>query len=479
LFSRVKGQKNLMPNVPHRTPISRRRFLSLLALAGLGITLRPASMRKARAAGEESILIIGAGMAGLTAAYDLLEAGHAVTVLEARDRIGGRIWTQRLSDGTPIEMGAGWLHGGDRNPISRVAKDLDLRTRRTNADIPTLLYAGRPLPAAQIEQAYAAYRGIMEKASTLAEGADAGESLLRLVELLEGLQLEEPLKSATRWVILSEVEMPFAADLKDMSLPYFGEDSAYAGIDTIVNKGYDSIPQGIAEGMDIRLSHTVQQINWDETGVQVATTQGTFEADRAVITLPLGVLQAGTITFDSPLPDEKTEAMARLGNGLLHKAWMIYPEQFWPRKTEGAQFFGDVQTPPDQMVEIWDFAPYLNKPALLTVARGDYARSLEQLSQADQQAATQEHLQRIFGKNIPPATQAFFSGWGQDPLSRGAYGYFAVNSTPDDFEAYAEPLEGRLFFAGEATIAQYVGTVHGAYLSGERVAVEVDEAIEG
>jgi polyamine oxidase len=413
--------------------------------------------------GTERVIVVGAGMAGLVAAYDLRDEGYAVTVLEASGRIGGRIRTDR-SLGVAADMGAAWIHGHRRNPIADVADEYDAGTVATDFEnLAVRSAAGERLD----EDALA---GAQERAEELIEQvvdeADEGASLATGLRALgHDPQSMEPV---LRWALAAGVELEYAADLEDLGARGFGEEEEYRGDDMIFPDGYDRLTDGIArEGLDIRINEVVRRISWTAGGVAVETDQGRHDCDRVVVTVSLGVLKAGGIAFDPLLPARTQGAIDRLGFGTLNKVALRFADPFWDQDVHSLGITGTAG--PDLCV--WMNLRVVNgAPVLVGVAAGAAARRIDGLDDAGVLEHALTRLRAAFGPDVPAPDGMAVSRWGADPFSRGSYSHVAPGSSLADHELLAEPIDERLFFAGEAAESEYPSTVHGAYLSGARVA---------
>ena len=186
-------------------------------------------------------------------------------------------------------------------------------------------------------------------------------------------------------------------------------------------------------------------------------------ADRVIVTVPLGVLKAGTITFDPPLGESKRAAIARLGFGVLDKVVLAFSEPFWPQSPDVVGLVG-AQQPLPILVNGLSFGA---GPLLVGLRGGAAARSRESLS--DQQSVDEVRA----ALDAPAPTGALVTRWAADRYARGSYSYLAVGASPADQRALAEPATERVLFAGEATEPEHFATVHGAYLSGVREAQRI------
>jgi polyamine oxidase len=402
----------------------------------------------------DHVVVVGAGIAGLAAARRLVDEGVQVTVLEARDRIGGRVWTD-TSLGVPIDLGAAWIHGTDGNPIVGLAAEVGASTVKTDFDDVVVFDGHGVVDAADVEAAIGAWDEIVAEIEEL--GADAGDSASLADGLAAVADLNDPVLA---WVIRSAVVAEYAADPDQLSLAWFGREAALDGPDLILPGGYSELARHLARGLNIRLGTEVTRIVHDGTRLQVETSRDSVTADRVIVTVPLGVLKAGSITFHPPLPEAKRRAIERLGFGLLNKVVLAFEEPFWP---ESPDLFGLVG--PEQPVgDLLNGLTFAGTPLLVALRGGEAARSREALSDHD---AVGEVLAAM---DAPEPTGALVTRWAADPYARGSYSFLAIGSSPADLRALAEPVGERLLFAGEATHEEYFATVHGAYMSGVREA---------
>lgn len=424
---------------------------------------------------NERVLVIGAGISGLAAARHLNRRGVSVTVLEARDRIGGRIWTDH-SLGLPLDMGASWIHGTRRNPITSLADEFGIARAVTNYDAITLYDgAGQPLTDSDYSRLDGLLEDAFDKVYDLKRSAGPNDSLAGAVaQAVDGLNASDKMKRGIEWGIHSNITLDYADDLSNLSLLYWDDEEGFSGDEAIFPGGYSQITTGLAEGLDIKLGHAVTHVNYGSDGVEVHTGRGTFSADRLIVTVTLGVLQKGTITFAPVLPSEKQLALQRMAMGTLNKITLKFDEQFWP---DDAHFVGNLQRRTNEQVVFMSFTPYLNQSILLGFVGGSYARSLEGQGEAASVATAMDALRGMFGSAIPAPVASAVTKWTSDPYSYGSYSHVPPGSSLADHDVLAAPVASRLFFAGEATSSEYFGTVHGAFLSGEREAQRVAELL--
>jgi len=454
-----------------KSGFSRRHFLrsagTLLLLARLGTTV------KAFAQGER-VLVLGAGMAGISAARTLADKGYSVTVLEARNVAGGRIRTD-TSLGAPVDLGASFIHGKNGNPLVALASRFGAATY--DIDQEEDLYvnaAGAAVSTAVINQAQREYNSALKRLVAIQDGlsqdrpiGSVSSSLIKRVRQRRGTAIGD----MVNFLVRSEIGIEFGADLNQMSLKYFDEDEAFSGSDLLVKPGYIRLIDGLAQGLDIRFNQLVRGISWSSSGVRVATDSGVFDADRLVITLPLGVLKRGDIEFSPGLPTAKANAIAKLRMGVLDKTYFKFPTAFWQTQNEPVGFIGNVGARSStQIPEYYALDQAVGVPILFGFTAGAQARRFEQTDLATISAATMASLRKIFGSSAPDPDAVIQTQWSSDPYSYGSYSFISVGAKTEYYDTLARPIDNRVFFAGEATHRTYPGTVHGAYLSGIREA---------
>jgi len=446
--------------------MNRRNLLAAFALALLNHGGLPP--RKAHGAAKgKTALVVGAGIAGLAAARGLKEHGFEVVVLEGRRRAGGRIHTDR-SLGAPVELGANWLENADANPLLPLAKELGLRLSPSDFES-TALYdqGGVRFDQDELEELLEDLDDLLdrldERARRIAGDISIGQAV---ADDLPRRHASEEDRRELYWALSTEV-WEYAAELNQLSLLHFDPDPASDPEDLAVGGGYDRIVEHLSRGLDIRFEQEVSRIEYDEKRVRVFAGPDRFEADLAVVTLPLGVLKTNRVTFDPALPERKRMAISRLAMGQLNKIVLAYPRRFWPDEVE---FLGYVPRERGGFRHFVSEFPATGKPILTAIAAGDHARELERLKDSEIVAGAQRVLRKIYGRGVPEPEGVQVTRWGADRFALGSYSYVPVGSSGDDYDALAEPVSRRLLFAGEATHRRFPSTVHGAYLSGVREA---------
>lgn len=443
----------------------RRRFMALLGVVALGVQ----GVR--RAGHTKRVLVIGAGLAGLAAARRLQTAGHDVTVLEARDRIGGRIWTSARWPDLPLDLGATWIHGVRGNPINALADDIRAKRLRTDYDRSVLHDTdGREIEGARA----AAVEAMRERLSdTLgrAQQRDRDASVQSVADALATRMKATPAQRRDlAFAVSADIEQEYAGSASRLSAQWFDDADEFEGGDVLFAEGFRTIVDHLAAGLRIECNQVVREVDWRRGAVRVVTDAGEFEAGQIVVTLPLGVLKAGDVRFVPELPAAKREAIARLGMGILDKCYLKFPEVFWDEDADWLEYIPDT---PGAWTEWVSFHRVARQPVLLGFNAADRAVEIETWTDDAIVEDAMRTLRIMHGHDIPDPLDAQITRWHRDPFARGSYSFNALGATPAMRDALAAPLDGTVFFAGEATGRKHSGTAHAAYLSGLRAAREM------
>ena len=298
---------------------------------------------------------------------------------------------------------------------------------------------------------------------------------------------------------IANLEYSNATNLHNLSLPLWDIDAGneWEGQHTMVIGGYQGVARGLLQfptPLDLRTNFPVKTIKYDSEGftrgASIECEDGSIiEADGIVCTVPLGVLKQGNVSFEPPLPPWKTEAIDRLGFGILNKVVLVYDKVFWE---PDRHIFGvlrdaanrhstlqqDYRASRGRFFQWFNVSNTTGLPCLIALMAGDAGFDTEHSSNDHLVSEATEILRSVFGKDVPYPVEAIVTRWGSDRFARGSYSSAAPGMKPDDYDVMARSI-GNLYFGGEHTIGTHPATVHGAYLSGLRAASEVFEAMVG
>jgi monoamine oxidase len=420
------------------------------------------------------VIIVGAGVAGLAAARALRERGGRAEVLEARDRIGGRVLTHRDPRApAPIELGAEFVHGSAPEVMSIVreagllAVDVcgERWERRNNRLVSSRDFWQRlENVLGRMSASRNPDRSFHEFLATAPGGRRLARDRALAREFVEGFHAADALRISER--ALAKGGSPHG----DVNEQRIGR----------VLDGYDHVPGWLSRKPfdSVRLRTVVRSIEWEPGAVHLETSKGSFTAKAAILTLPIGVLQArpgdvGAVRIH-PAISKHEDALSRVTTGPVTRMVLLFREEFW-RKGKLANLTFLQGSDPDVPVW-WTLAP-LRAPMLVAWAGGRRGAALALLSVDERLECVLSAAARAFG--IPRRQLArllvdsWTHNWEDDPFARGAYSYPLVGGSKSG-ESLAKPVRGTLYIAGEATVEEEAsGTVHGAIRSGRRAATQL------
>ena len=422
-------------------------------------------------------LVVGAGIAGLTAARILSGEGRRVVILEARDRVGGRVWTSS-ADGDVIDYGASWIHGVDNNPVADAVDAFGMRTVEFTVGSfqpggrPIAYYspAGTRMNAEDTERFVSDIHRFDEQFRLTVAASEPGTSYGRAVEAaLAQLDWSSQRSMRVREFMRHRTEEQLGVWLDDLDAHGL-DDDAIEGAEVVFPDGYDVLATRLAEGLDVRLEHEVTRVQWGQAGASVDTGRGRFSADRVVVTVPLGVLKSPEFVFDPPLPEAHGEALARLGMNAFEKVFLQFPHRFWDEDVYAIRQQGEA----GRWWHSWyDVSSTAGSPTLLTFAAGPCARETREWSDAQIADSVLDALRKLYRDRVAEPERVHVTRWQDDPYSRGSYSYMSVGSDRLDHDDLAIPIDDVLYLAGEATWTDDPSTVTGALKSGHRAAEQI------
>lgn len=444
--------------------MNRSDFIKLIGLGSAGLLLTGVGRHGRRSSESKRVIIVGAGIAGIGAACALRDAGHEVVVVEARDRIGGRIWTD-YSLGTAIDLGASWIHHSKTNPLTEIVASHRLGVKPTDyANFYLFDHDGNPLPDTDRESHFAQAEKLLKKAHKAWSKAEIGMNMRQaLDEIVTTEKIDGPMRQALEWRI-SMLELYKGAELNLVAAG--SDDSAtFSPDDLLLTAGFGKVMEKMALGLDIRLNQKVLVVRQNDQRATVTTAGEDFEGDFALVTLPLGVLKDGDVRFDPMFPTSKKNAIKKLGVGHINKIAMRFEKPFWPTDRD---FIGYMSKRKGEFPLFLDWAHAAGKPYLISILGNEFSKSIEKQEDMDVTVMLHQVLYKLYEDVSMPVAMKF-SRWGTERFSKGAFSYLPAGVEPVYRDYLALP-EKRVFFAGEATIRDGAGTAHGAYLSGVRAA---------
>ena len=447
--------------------------------------------------GDPDVVVIGAGLAGLSAARAIAAGGAEPLVLEARDRVGGRVFDRPIGDGAVVELGAGFVGPGQDRMLAL--------TEATGVEIFPTYTGGKNLLESQ--DRYVRYSGTIPRLRPLAL-LDAGQAMFRLDRLARRVDREEPWRTAeaaerdgqtfaawiernvrtrqVRGLLAVPCKTLWGAEPGELSLLYTG---AYIRAASGLNRLLDT-PRGAQEsrfaggpnlvarrlagelGERVRLGRPVVRIEQAERSVRVRTPREDFLARRAIVALapPL----AGKIEFDPPLPPEREALNARMPMGRLMKCFAVYPEPFW--RDEGLS--GEAVSDRGPATITFDTSPPEGSPGvLLGFVGGTEADALARMPDAERREAVLEGFGRLFGDRARRPDDWIAQDWPAEPWSGGGpVAYMPPGVLTAAGPALRQPHR-LVHWAGTETATRWTGYMDGAVRSGDRAAEEVLAAL--
>jgi monoamine oxidase len=399
------------------------------------------------------VAIIGAGAAGLGAANALKDSGLSTIVLEARDRLGGRAHTIQAAPDVVFDVGCGWLHSADRNSFVGIARQLNFEL---NKDLPPWRERayGEAFPQAARDDFTHALDQFYDR---IEQAAQQGKDRPASLYLEPGNRWNPMIDAISTYVNGCELDQVSILDV-----------DAYEDTDINwrVRRGYGVLVAAYGAQVPVALNCEVRLIDHSGKRIRIETSRGVLEADKVIVTVPTNLIADEAIRFSPALPD-KLDAARGLPLGLADKVTLALAEpEALPKEgnLRGATMRTEMGT--------YHIRPF-GQPCIEGFFGGRFARQLENAGDGAIAAHSIDEIVSFLGNDFRRKLQPLSeSRWAHDPFARGSYSH-ALPGHADKRAVLAAPVDGRLFFAGEATSPEFFSTAHGARDSGERAAKEV------
>ncbi|XP_040288659.1 lysine-specific histone demethylase 1B isoform X1 [Bufo bufo] len=438
---------------------------------------------------KKSVIIVGAGPAGLAAARQLDNFGLQVMILEARDRIGGRVWDDKSFKGVTVGKGAQIVNGCINNPIAIMCEQIGIKMRKLREKCDLIQEGGRLTDPSIDKRMDFHFNAILDvvaewrKDKSQHQDVPLGDKIQEIYKTFiqeSGIQFTAVEEKVLQFH-LSNLEYACGSNLHNVSARSWDHNeffAQFAGDHTMLTAGYSAITDRLAGGLDIRLKSPVKHIDYSGQEICLKTADGKiYSAQKVLVTVPLALLQKNIIHFNPPLPEKKVKAINCLGAGIIEKIALQFPHRFWNRKISGADFFGHI--PPDSSKRglfgvFYDMDPQGKHAVLMSVITGDAVKVIADMDDKQVVKQCMVVLKELFKEQeVPSPVKYFVTRWSKDPWAQMAYSFVKTGGSGEAYDILAEDVQGKIFFAGEATNRHFPQTVTGAYLSGVREASKI------
>jgi monoamine oxidase len=445
---------------------------------------------------EADAVVVGAGLAGLTAARELVRAGREVIVLEARDRVGGRTLNHEIGDGKVVEVGGQWI-GPTQDHLAELARELGVATYPTYDEGENVI---------EFRGALKRYRGAIPRIN-LAVLIDVGQAQARLDRMARQVPLEAPwdapkarewdsqtlwswmrrnvASSGARELLTIATEAVWAIEPEDVSLLHFLFYTHSAGkFDNLVGTsggaqqdrfagGSQLVSIRLAEqlGERVRLSAPVRSIAHGPGGVEVVSDSVAVRAQRVVVAIPPTL--TSRIAYEPALSAHRDQLTQRIPQGTVIKCMALYERPFWRERG----LTGQAMSTRGPVKVTFDNSPPDGSPGvLLGFLEGRVARELGQAPPAERRAAVVDCFARYFGDEAAHPFDYVERAWAEEEWTRGCYGCYMPTGVWTSYGPALRAPAGPIHWAGAETATVWSGYMDGAVRSGERAAAELLEA---
>lgn len=441
-----------------------------------------------------SVIIIGAGAAGLSAARQLRNFGIQVTILEARDRLGGRVFDDHTL-GSCVGRGAQVVAGCVCNPITVMCYQAGLGMKEIGEGCDIISEAGKTIPNKIDRRMDFHFNALLDIIAEWRRNKEADQDINLLDKVRE---MHRQFKEESQLTFTEEeenllnfhignLEYACGSSLQHVSALSWDQNEEYpqfSGPNLLLTQGYSALLHKLADGSDIAYDTVVSEIDYSGENVFVRSKSGrVWEADKVLVTIPLSLLKDETIAFNPKLSEKKKQAIRSLGIGHVEKVILQFNRKFW--KDHGSGVFGHVTlgaSSAGMFNVFYDISPSDEKCGrfiLKTHISGDSVSHLREKTDKEIVAMCMETLRKMFpSEEIPEPIKFIVTHWHADAFSKMAYSFTPTGSSGDDYDLIAQEVMDKVYFAGEATNRRYPQSVTGAFLSGIREAEKIHSSLE-
>ena len=419
------------------------------------------------------VYVVGAGISGLACAQYLKKYGVDVVVLEARDRLGGRIHSIE-SQHMIFDLGASWIHGIQYNPIWDLAQKNNIQTEVYNYDkIDYFHEDGSRFSDEELiefEKNLKSINGRFKDQSFVhssnQSALDVFDEIVKSIDLSTDYFSKDQHIKKLRDYFFSLANDPFATDINQLAHNFMQFEGYFEGDEVVFPNGYQQVIDVLSEGLDCRLNIEVTEIINNDSSIQIRSACGqTFDSTQVVVSVPLGVLKNSHIQFIPPLNHELQHSIENIGFGSFNKVFIELDRALTFKGTyfkENFVFFWRNE----HLYSLLDFSHIYHKPVYLLFFGGCRSEWLDQANDSE----VMEHVKSILDLNTQNSNanilQFQITRWGSDPFAKGSFSYPAIGHNEAWVDQFTNSHPKNVYFAGEHCHSKYAGTVHGAYLSG-------------